>query len=163
MLAVAVIGITGISTLGVSLAANAQASSGNTLVDKIAKKFNLNEADVQKVFDENKAEHQAERQQRFERKLDKAVSDGEITLAQKDEILAKLKEMKTFFESLKGRPPAERRAMFVAKKKELQQWAKDNNIPLGLLMPGEHLHGGFGSHRSDFDHDDAHTSLNNQQ
>lgn len=132
--------------MGVSLAANAQANDGNTLVDKIAKKFNLNKDDVQKVFDENKAEHDAERQQKLEKKLDKAVSDGKITSAQKDQIIAKLDEMKSFFDSLKDKSPAERRAALKTKRAELQKWAKDNNIPKGLLMPGG-LHPGFGGHR----------------
>lgn len=132
--------------MGVSLAANAQANDGNTLVDKIAKKFNLNKDDVQKVFDENKAEHEAERQQRLEKKLDKAESDGKITSAQKEQIIAKLKETKSFFDSLKDKTPKERETAFKAKRAELQKWAKDNNIPEGLLMPGG-MHHGFGGHR----------------
>lgn len=132
--------------MGVSLATNAQANDGNALVDKIAKKFNLNKDDVQKVFDENRAEHDAERQQRLEKKLDKAVSDGKITSAQKDQIIAKLKEMKSFFDSLKDKSPAERRTALKDKRAELHKWAKDNNIPEGLLMP-RGLHQGFGGHR----------------
>lgn len=146
--------------MGVSLAASAQANNGSTIVDKIAKKFDLNKDDVQKVFDENRAEHEAERQQRLEKKLDKAVSDGKITSAQKDQIIAKLGEMKSFFDSLKDKSPAERKASLKAKRGELQQWAKDNNIPDGLLMP-EGMHGGFGGHRPEPDHDfDKDTSSN---
>lgn len=145
--------------MGVSLAANAQANNGNSLVDKIAEKFNLNKADVQKVFDENKAEHQAERQQKLEKRLDKAVAEGQITSAQKAEILDKLKDFQAFIDSLESKTPAERKADIKAKKKELRQWAKDNKIPLGLLM-SEHINGGFGSHSPNTTQD-VNTSSNN--
>lgn len=146
--------------MGVSLAANAQANDGNTLVDKIAEKFNLNKADVQKVFDDNKAENQAERQQKLEQRLDKAVSDGKITSSQKEEILAKLKDFQSFIDSLKGKTPAERRVAIKAKKKELRQWAKDNKIPEGILMPAG-IRAGFGSHSPDTSQDTDTSSNNN--
>lgn len=146
VLALATIGIVGASTLGVSLAAHAQSSGGNTLVDKVAQKFNLNKDDVQKVFDQDWAERDAERQQKMEEKLTQAVQDGKITSEQKDKIVAKLKEMKTFMDSLKDKSVAERRSEMKAKRAELKQWAKDNNIPERFLMPGG-MHAGPGSHR----------------
>jgi hypothetical protein len=144
--AAAIASIVGVSTMGVSLAANAQANDGNNLVDKIAKKFHLNKDDVQKVFDDNRAEHEADRQQRLENRLDKSVSDGKITSAQKGQIMAKLEEMKSFFDSLKDKSPSERKTALKDKRAELQKWAKDNKIPKGLLMPAG-LHHGFGGHR----------------
>ena len=131
--AAAITGIVGVSTMGVSLTANAQANNGGTLADKIAKQFNLDKNDVQTVFDEDRAEHEAEKQQRLEKKLDKAVSDGEITSTQKDQITAKLEEIKSFLDSLKGKTPPEREAALKAKRAELKKWAKDNKIPEELL------------------------------
>lgn len=146
MLAAATIGIVGASTLGVSFAAHAQSDgSSGTLVDKIAQKFNLNRDEVQKVFDENRAEHKAERQQQLEEKLNQAVAQGQITSEQKDEILAKLKEMRSFMDSLKDKSSSERKSAIKAKRDELKQWAKDNNIPEKFIMPhGMH---GPGGHR----------------
>ena len=66
LLAVATLAtIGGVGTLGVH-AVSAQNNSGSdprsNLVDKIASTFNVNKADVQKVFDENHSEMEAKRE-----------------------------------------------------------------------------------------------------
>lgn len=133
---------------------NAQSSTsgGTSLVDKIAQKFNLNKSDVQKVFDEDRASHEAERQQKMEERLTQAVKDGKLTQAQADAIKAKLQEMKTFMDSLKDKTEQERRDAMKTKMDELKQWAADNNIPKGYLPMG---HGMMGGHRPDRDRDQA--------
>lgn len=153
MLVAALAGLVGVSSLGVSQAVNAQADRHGTLVDKIAAKFNLNKDDVQKVFDENRAENAAERKQEMEQKLNQAVADGQITSQQKDEIISKLKELKSFFDSLKDKSPSERSAALKAKRIELLKWAKDNHIPKRFITP-RGIHGGPGGHRPDFDQGD---------
>lgn len=110
-------------------------SAGQSLVDKIATKFNLNKDDVQKVFDQDREEHRQEMQQKLEDRLSKAVSDGKITEQQKTLILNKVQEMQSNKESLKDKTPEERRSLMKAKHDELTQWAKDNNIPLQYLHP----------------------------
>lgn len=146
-------GLVGLSSLGVSQAAQAQPGHNSTLVDKIAAKFNLNKDDVQKVFDENRAEHAAERKQEMEQELNRAVANGQITSQQKDEIISKLKELRSFFDSLKDKSPSERKAALKAKHIELFEWAKDNHIPKRFITP-RFIHGGPGGHRPDFDRDD---------
>jgi hypothetical protein len=138
------------STIGLSSmvgVVSAQASTTTTndsstkqsLVDKIATKFNLKKDDVQAVFDQDRQEHQQEMQQRLEDRLNKAVTDGKITQQQKTQILDKLKEMKTYIESLKDKTPEERRNLMKAKHDELKKWAQDNNIPLQFIQPLSHV------------------------
>lgn len=116
-------------------------SSGGTqsLVDKIATKFNLNKSDVQAVFDEDRSAHEAERQQKLEERLSQAVTDGKITSDQKDQILAKLKDMQTYMDSIKDKSADERRSLMKTKMDELRQWAEDNG--LGDYLPMMHGHG----------------------
>lgn len=140
----------GVGTL-VPLAAHAQtgtSASGTSIVDKIASKFNLNKADVQKVFDEEHAARETEREQRAADKLAELVKAGTLTQAQADKITAKRAEMKANREankeSFKDMTEAERKAAMDAKKAELDQWAKDNGIDAKYLMPGGGGRGGFG-------------------
>lgn len=106
-----------------------------SIVDKLATKFHLNKADVQAVFDQDKQEHDQVMQQRLEDRLSQAVKDGKITSGQKTEILNKLSEMRSFMESQKDKTPQERKTAMDQKRTELEQWAKDNNIPQQYLKP----------------------------
>ena len=63
-----------------------------TLITRIAQKFNLKEADVEAVFEAVRDERQEEMKAKKEEKLSQAVSDGVITEAQKTAILAKMQE-----------------------------------------------------------------------
>jgi len=143
--AITAIGVTGLVGTAVVSAATDTSNSG-TLVDKIAQKFNLNKADVQAVFDQNRTDHEAQRQANVQTKLDQAVKDGKLTADQESKILAKLKELQAQRDADKGtmkdKTPAERKAAMDAKKAELEQWAKDNNIPTQYLhFVGPHGHG----------------------
>lgn len=140
--AIAAAAVAGAATLGVGGIYAAQASNAlpdrmNGLVTAIAQKFNLNASDVQKVFDEQRnamqAERQAENLARLKERLAGAVKDGTITQSQSDLILAKHEEMHGFMTSLQGKTPDERKTAIDAKIVELQQWAKDNNIPSAFL------------------------------
>lgn len=150
LLAVATVATIGIGA-GVPLVASADTSStqsgGTSIVDKIATKFNLNKSDVQKVFDEDRAAHQAEHEQKFKDRLAQLVKDGKISQAQADKIQAKHDEIKTYMESLKDKTPSERHAAMKTKMDELKQWAKDNGIDEQYLMPGHP--GGRGGHMKD--------------
>lgn len=107
--------------------AQAQTTSGGTgtLVQKIAQKFGLNQADVQAVFDQDRSEHKAQMEQKFSEKLDQDVKDGKITEAQKQLIISKRAEleasMKANFDSLKDKTPEERRAAMQAQHQALQE------------------------------------------
>lgn len=151
--AVTGIGLAGLTGLGVVSAATDTStgsdSGANSLIDRIATKFNLNRSDVAAVFDEEKTAREAERQQKLEDRLTQAVTDGKITEEQKTKILAKLEELKTQMEAnrdaMKDKTPQERHDAMKQQRDELQQWAKDNDIPLRYLMfIHGHGHHGFG-------------------
>jgi hypothetical protein len=127
----------------VPVAAMAQSdtsTNGTSIVDKIASKFNLNKADVQKVFDEERATREAEREQDAKDELAALVKAGTLTQAQADKITAKRTEIKADMEAnrdaMKDKTEAERKATMDAKKAELDKWASDNGIDAKYLMPG---------------------------
>lgn len=126
-------------SLGIASAATS-ANGQSTLIDKLVTKFNLNRDEVQKVFDEERASHQAEREQKMKERLDQAVKDGKLTQAQEDKLIAKLKEMQADRKNPKDATEADHEAR-KAKMDEFRQWLKDNNIPeeFGMPMRG---HGG---------------------
>jgi hypothetical protein len=111
-----------------SAATNSSTSGDQTLVDKLATKFNLNKSEVQAVFDEDRAAHEAQMEQKMEDRLAEAVKNGKITEEQKSQILAKHKEMKAYMESLKDKTEEERRTLMKEKMQELRQWAEDNGL-----------------------------------
>jgi hypothetical protein len=126
------------------VSADTSASGSNSLVSKIAQKFNLKTADVQAVFDEERTAKEAERQAEVEKTLTQAVTDGKLTQAQKDKIIAKQKELQAAREAeraaMEGKTDAEREAAREAKKAEmdtkrteLTKWATDNSIPTEYL------------------------------
>jgi hypothetical protein len=133
----------------------ASAESGSTsLVDKLSQRFNLNKAEVQEVFNEERAAREAEHEGRYEARLTQAVKDGKLTEEQKTKILAKHKELQAEMqkshenmqaerESLKDKTEAERQAFMEQKHEEMDKlhseieaWEKENNIPSGYLMGG---------------------------
>lgn len=121
--------------IGAAMAASGSAGSSN-LVDNIASHFHLDKAAVQQVVDQTKQQNQTAHEQKYEDRLAKAVTDGKITAAQKDLILAKHNELVSTRQSLKGKTPAERRAALTQERTDLQAWEKANNIPAGYLMDG---------------------------
>ena len=132
--------VLGLAVLDVNLAsADNSSSSRDTIVQKIAEKFNLNKDDVQQVFDEVSNEHKAEMQAREEERLNQLVTDGKITEDQKTLIQNKHKELRTERESnkdnFKDLTPEERRAQMEEKKTELKTWADENGIDVSYLMP----------------------------
>lgn len=137
-------------------AASTQGTHMSNLVQKIAQKFGVPQADVQAVFDANKQEHMQQMQVRADQRLTDLATAGKITPAQKDLIVAKQKELQAKhqanFEAMKGKTPAEHKAAMDAQRTELEAWAKTNGIDLRYLMPfggkgGRNgRHGGMGIH-----------------
>lgn len=137
---IALTGLAGISA--VSAASTTSSTDGPTsLIEKLATKFNLNKDEVKAVFDEQRTEREATRQAKFEEHLTQAVKDGKLTEDQKAKIIAKATELKTAREAkkeeMKDKTPEERRAAKEANRATLEQWAKDNNIPLEYLQFGK--------------------------
>lgn len=122
--AVATVSLAGITGLGVASAATSTyGTSGTSIVDKLAAKFNLKKEDVQAVFDENHAAHEAEHQQEVSDRLQKLVDNGKITADQKTKIEAKMKELQSARD---------------AEMKALDAWADQNKIDRRYVMMGDH-------------------------
>jgi hypothetical protein len=121
MLAVVATSLAGFSTVSAQ-----SGSSGDSLAEKIASKFNLNQDEVKAVFDDDRAAHEAERQSQITERLEKAVDKGEITAEQKTKIEAKMKELQDARE---------------AERASLESWATDNKIDMKYVMFG-HGRGG---------------------
>lgn len=93
-----------IVTLGIMLSAAGYSASKvladsqnpmhDTLVTRLAEKFNLNESEVEAVFTAVRDEKMAEMEQKREDGLNEAVGDGVITEDQKNAILSKMQEHK---------------------------------------------------------------------
>jgi hypothetical protein len=156
LVAGAITTVVGVSAFaGVASAQSGTSSSNDSLAAKIAQKFNLNKDDVQQVIDQNKSDRQEVRQQKLEDRLSQAVTDGKITSAQKDAIMAKIKDLQSYSDSIKDKTPNERRDLMKAKLDELKQWAKDNNLSQYLPMINRQGHHGMGMMH------DSSSSLNN--
>lgn len=110
----------------------------SSLVQQIATKFGLKTEDVQAVFDQNRSEMQAKMEADYETKLTQNVTDGKITAAQKQLIIAKRKELesnrKSNMESMKTMTQEQRKVARDAEKTALDTWAAQNNIDAKYLM-----------------------------
>ncbi|MBI1863271.1 hypothetical protein HYS00_04090 [Candidatus Microgenomates bacterium] len=110
-----------------------------SLIDKLAKTFNLDRAKVETVVDTWHNEHKTERMQHMEQELDdrlsQAVKDGKITEAQKTAIIKKLTDEKANFKptDFKTMTPAQRKDAINKKRTELQDWAKSQGIDPTVL------------------------------
>jgi hypothetical protein len=120
---VAALGVSAVAGLGIASAATSTTSS-DSLVDKIATKFNLKKSDVQAVFDQNRSDMVAQRRADMSKHLQTLVEQGKITTAQKTLIENKLSELKTAHET---------------EIKALKAWADTNNVDVKyLIMGGRH-------------------------
>lgn len=133
------------SAAGMHTVSAATVSGQQSLIDKIASKFNLNKNDVQAVFDQAHTEREAQHKEDLTNRLEQAVKDGSITEDQKTKILDKFDELdkqreaeRTAFQDM---TPAQRRAAMEKHRKELKQWAKDNGVPAKYLPIGGPPHG----------------------
>ena len=127
---------------GFFFANNASADSSNpreSIIERIASRFNLNKDDVKSVFDEDRKEREEEMEKRFEERLSQAVKDGKITEDQKSLILAKHEELRkergSDFKDRKNMTPEERRSEAEKHRSEMEAWAKTNNIPDEFVGP----------------------------
>lgn len=133
----------GIVVFGIPQSANAQTPGEGvqTLIQKIAQKFGLKQADVQSVFDEHKKEMGTKREANYEARLTTLVTEGKITEAQKQLILAKHTELQSKREAnrtaMQNMTAEQRKAAMEAHKTELESWAKQNNIDVKYLFGGD--------------------------
>jgi hypothetical protein len=122
-----------VTTLGIASTFGAHAAlatynhdtNDESLVERIATKFNLSENDVQAVFDDYKSDQAAEKTSEY---LQKLVDQGKITPEQKTLIENKLNELR----DQKNQEMADLRA-----------WATTNNISdVSYVTKGLHKNGG---------------------
>lgn len=129
------------ASLSLSGAVSADTVSGQTLIDKIATKFNLNRDEVKAVFDEERAAHKAERDQKKSEHLQTLVDDGKITAEQKIAIETKLGELDATREATRDQNLSreEIKAKMDEERAALESWAKEQGIDITLLKPaGDH-------------------------
>lgn len=111
---------------------SAQDTTGpNSLVAAIAAKFNLNQTDVQAVFDEEHSKREAEMKTQMEQKLTQAVTDGKITEAQKQAIIAHFAEMKNNRSSkaeMQNLTDEQRKAKMEERKAQEDTWLSQNGL-----------------------------------
>lgn len=125
----------------------------SNLVSAIAQKFNLDESQVQAVFDEqitkDRAEMETRMKEEFATRLKNAVSEGTLTQTQADLITAKKAELDAKFEAQKTSGTKPTKEEIDAQMQELKTWAEQNNIPKEFMM-FRFAHGGRGGHFKDF-------------
>jgi polyhydroxyalkanoate synthesis regulator phasin len=130
-----------VSTIG----AEAESSKPqDSLVDKIATKFNLNKDEVKKVFDEERGNRQADRQEHFKERLNNLVATNKLTKEQANAVESKHSELMQLKNELKDKPKEERKAALAQKREEIKQWAKDNGIDEQVMLFGVGKNGGPG-------------------
>lgn len=144
-----------VAGFGLASQARAQENPGrfSSIIQRLADKFGLNQDEVQAVFDEERAAHQAEHEAMFSQRLDDAVSSGQITAEQKQLIIDKRAELESerqaFRDEAASLTPQERRDLMKTKQDELMTWAQENGIDLSLLHRfafGDHEGMGRGHH-----------------
>lgn len=152
ILGLAAIGIVSFGAVQ-ALAHNATTSDGKTIVQKLAEKFNLQQDEVQQVFDDHKTQVKTDMQTKISDRLSEAVTQGKITEEQKQKIVDKQKELQSQMEAnldkLKDMTPDDRRVEMQKQRDELEKWAKDNGIDTQYLM-GYGMKGGHKGSRGSF-------------
>lgn len=132
------------------LAQHAFASTANqpqSLASEIAAKFGLKQADVQAVVDQHKQEDQTYHQQMMTDRINQAVTDGKLTSAQRDLILAKIPQVQSQLTTIRAMTdPTARKAAMQQLFTDTKAWATANNIDLSWVGPlgghGGRGHGG---------------------
>ena len=109
------------------VSAQTNGSPFQSLIARIAEKFNLKTEDVQTVFDEHRQQKIDAMKARFEERLTALVKEGKLTEAKKQLIMDKKEELME-----------KRQTDREAHHEEMQTWAEENGIDLNLFF------GGFG-------------------
>jgi hypothetical protein len=156
--AVATIGLGGIGTLGLASAATDNSTDGgSTIVEKIATRFNLNEDEVQAVFDEHHKSHEAEMKAAHRERIAQAVTDGKLTQEQADHISKTLEEIHALRGDASPKELSDTSRQQIREKMDaLHDWADEQDIDMHDIGPirikghhgpgGPEGHGGFRMH-----------------
>lgn len=129
------------ATTTTAISAHRGAGSGD-MVTRLAEKFGVEEAEVQVVFDEAKADRFALMQEKKEEWLNQAVADGKLTEEQKEELLALYAQHAADFDSYSTLTFEEKKVLKQEHHNEMKIWMDENGISLGDFIG----HKGFGWH-----------------
>lgn len=131
----------GLGAVGAANAAtNDTASTGTSLIDKIATTFHVDRSQVAALFAADRQEHEAQMQADQAARLAQAVTDGKLTQAQADHITNAQKEIQSLRDkSEPGQETAAQRTEMKAKMDALRSWATTNNVDEQYIGGG---HGG---------------------
>lgn len=137
-IAIASVALIGLATVVTVSSVFAQETGDTTtFVQKLAQKLGISEDKVKTAVDELHTERHVQMQAAYEKELQTYVDNGEITAAQKDLIVAKMKELQTNrqskMESMQSMTREERRAAMEAERTALETWANENNIDMKYL------------------------------
>ena len=114
-------------------------TSGESLVQRIAERFELDEAEVESFFYELKEERMELKDEMREQHLDGLVDDGIITEDQKNLLIEKFEENRAERQTLKEEnsdlSKAEIKQLMEDRKAEMEAWAEENGINLEEIRP----------------------------
>ena len=144
-LPIAILIAAGTLTAG-AISADAYFGGGNQddFATKIANRLGVDKGKLTAVLEEMHDERHSQMEERFETKLNEAVSNGSITSAQKTTIEVKHEELEKKHEanreSFQAMTPEEKRSTRQSERDELEAWANTQGINLSDFF----VHGNMG-------------------
>lgn len=153
---VAVVGLTPMVTGLPAYAAGQMSAHQNfwdSFVQFFAQRFHLDSNQVKAAVTDFRAQHKQQVMQnvqnREKSRLDSLVSQGKITGDEEQKILNELNVLAQKYnkQALQNMTPQQKRQQFRQERQDLQDWAKANNIDLGLIMPHFGMGRGMGMMR----------------
>ncbi|MFZ1721367.1 MAG: hypothetical protein WAU07_02570 [Microgenomates group bacterium] len=125
-----------------------RSTNSTSLIQALTQRFNLNEKEVQAVFEEVRQQQRSQRQTHMENRLQVAVDSGDLTEEQRDSLITlkeeHMKAMQEHINSSTDFTPEQRTALFEKHRAELEAWAEQEGVSLDDVVP---FHDRFGSHR----------------
>ncbi len=131
-------GVYGVSQASASTSPNSPHAS---LIQELANTFHVDQSKVQAVFDQHRAENQQKRETNYEDHLTQAVTDGELTSAQKAAILTEHNQLQTEQQAAMSQTGSGRRTAMQKIREEAKTWATQNNIDVKWLLGPRPLRG----------------------
>lgn len=115
------------------------ATSGESIVSRIAERFGVSESEVQSVVDEYRSEQQAEREAAKDEHLSSLVEAGTLTEEQRAELEAFHDERHELKEELRDQDLSreEIREAMEGLRDEVEAWAEAEGIDLDELKPDD--------------------------
>lgn len=115
------------------------AGNGESLITRIAERFNLEESDVEAVFEEHRQERQSGRSEAHREHLSSLVDEGILTEEQKAELESIHEQRRQTIDSIRtdGLNREEMHDAMSGLRDEVEAWAESNGIDLDALRSSE--------------------------